>query len=83
MAIPSAESAFAPGVSARRRLAAALRQAPSPMLLLLVLSGLWLLRRLGSTVVMLLAARDPEIPSLRLWPQHRSFVLRWSWWLLL
>lgn len=40
MAIPSAESAFAPGVSARRRLAASLRQVPSPMLLLLVLSGL-------------------------------------------
>ncbi|SEO34487.1 hypothetical protein SAMN02990966_01730 [Rhodospirillales bacterium URHD0017] len=40
MAIPSAESAFAPGASARRRLAASLRQAPSPLLLLLVLSGL-------------------------------------------
>jgi hypothetical protein len=40
MAIPSAESAFAPGVSARRRLAASLRQGQSPLLLLLVLSGL-------------------------------------------
>ena len=39
MAIPSAESAFAPGVSARRRLAACLRQLQSPVLLL-VLSGL-------------------------------------------
>ena len=39
MAIPSAESAFAPGMSARRLLAASVRQAPSPVLLL-VLSGL-------------------------------------------
>ncbi len=40
MAIPSAESAFAPGVSARRRLATSLRQVRAPMLLLLVSSGL-------------------------------------------
>ena len=40
MAIPSAESAFARRVSARRQLAASVRQAPSPVLLLLVLSGL-------------------------------------------
>ena len=40
MAIPSAESAFARRVSARRLLAAFVRQAPSPVLLLLVLSGL-------------------------------------------
>jgi hypothetical protein len=39
MAIPSAESAFAPGMSARRLLAASVRQAPPPVLLL-VLSGL-------------------------------------------
>jgi hypothetical protein len=39
MAIPSAESAFAPGMSARRLLAASLRQIQSP-LLLLVLGGL-------------------------------------------
>src|ERR671911_777321 len=40
MAIPSAESAFVRRVSARRQLAAFVRQAPSPVLLLLVLSGL-------------------------------------------
>lgn len=39
MAIPSAESAFAPGVSARRLLAASVRRIQSPVLLL-VLSGL-------------------------------------------
>jgi hypothetical protein len=40
MAFPSAESAFVRRVSARRQLAAFVRQAPSPVLLLLVLSGL-------------------------------------------
>lgn len=40
MAIPSAESACEPRMSARRRIAASVRQAQSPLLLLLVLSGL-------------------------------------------
>lgn len=49
---------------------------------LLLLAMLGFVRRTGSTLVHLLVSPDPLVPSLRLWPRHALFLLRWSFWLL-